>query len=305
MLHLQAVNGRRLEEGDVGHVLTDLDASPVWITSMHSGRFSDIFKCRLDRGLPLGFTTICSGHKPPSTKPMADLGCGADACDCLISFLHVVSHVPTGLGSGCCSITHKMHANSLSFHLVTGCWKTTVTWLNQSWFVTDSGVESLLPSMALFSVVGLFPWARPEALSAQQQTGAGVFNDAPSFLQPAFATPNGNHVDCDAGFMQTPVNNHTDPEPKPIDSDVIVDIRESLHRPGMLHNTNNLIDVLRYSMAFFPDDVAILKQLCNALRRAWSNNRLRDICFRELPAPHWETNPQQFDGQVQWGHRSK
>jgi len=202
----------------------------------------------------------------------------------LATDLIIFPAVPTGVGSGCASFKHKLHAIAHSLRLTSPSWSGVSSLLSATCTWTgDLGTESRL---CLFkgSLLDLFgQWPR-QADEDDEGEGDGIG----AVLPFAFEADEGVLEEGEvADFAFEPVEDEPEriapmmpQQAHPYD----IDGTGSIYIPGMLHIVSNITKDLKAALVGFDDHVSRLSAVCRLLSRKWTRRRFLASCMRSAEA---------------------
>ena len=210
----------------------------------------------------------------------------------IASDLLLTQGVPTALGSGRCSLRHKMAAVTHSCRLQLSSWKDSVRWINSTFCWTgDLGVESGV-SFFVDDARGLLgSW-----IEASDIGPAEVHADDP-----------GDDFDFQPEGYE--VHNAHDDSPPPLAPPMetrayMIDCRSSIYIPGLMHIVHNGTSDLESILPFWSSYVCQLKAVCKLISKRKYCDRLIETCFNSPPQNAYTGDLREFTHHVydgRWG----
>lgn len=226
--------------------------------------------------------------------------------------------VPAGVGSGCGSLRHKLHALLHSLRLEAPSWRaaiellnSTVTWTGD--LGTESGIVKHCESAR--NLVG--PWVVEDDMRADEHEVEFVFDDDPV----AFADRDQDRGVDEAGFDFEDLvavagapdgaseshgeNEQRDDGPVPeyprgLDP-YELNFTKSVYIPGMLHIVSNATNDLGKLMQWWSVYVMWLTQVCRLLSRKWLRKRFFATCLSSPDAAMHQETFKGFNAHVHTG----
>ena len=280
-----------------------MDSSPVghfeWL--MHG--FQSIKKSELAHAFYLA-NRIWQGHLAADDESAYLLE--------LRSLCSLEQQAPGALGSGRCSLRHKMHVVSHSARMVSSTWAAAAKRISNvfSWtgdLGTESGVSNFYDDMRSLHgawivqsdvrVVGgdreeeeEFGFQQVHELESEGSDGAGDF---------AFE-PCGDHNSDPA---DVPVEEAA-PAPTPRDADYIIDCRRSIYVAGLLHMVHNCTKDIGANLHYWEHYAERLIHVSRLLTRRHTKTRLLATCFSIDPQKQYSAEIRSFHCAVysgRWG----
>ena len=201
--------------------------------------------------------------------------------------LKLVAAVPTGVGSGCASMLHKLHAVCHSLRLTSQSWSSTATLLSSTCTWTgDLGTESgfCRHRGSMLALFGGWVQASDRRTAGLEPNGEFEFvQDARPFAE-ADAGGRQLEVDEDDEFQFGAPHEHVAEQqqqrdyPDPVD-DYEINCQASIFVAGVLHIVSNITKDLSVALEGFKEFVSELKEICRMLSRHWSRRRFVATCL--------------------------
>lgn len=201
--------------------------------------------------------------------------------------LRLHQSAPVAVGSGRCSMLHKLHAVAHSERLHSPSWLATVQLLNSTWsFVGDLGTESMFTQFRG---------------SLKELFGDWIAEDGnPEPPQPEPPEPEQDEFDF---VVHEGGAAHVPPQQPQLDP-WIVDLTRALFIPGVLHVAHTAVEDLATVLYQWGPFVEQLSSLTKLLSRTWSRQRLLNTCFVDEPERSSRDLYSGFDANVfegRWG----
>jgi hypothetical protein len=218
--------------------------------------------------------------------------------------LRWVQGIPTAVGSGRCSMLHKLHAAMHAERLRCPTWAATVKmWNSTCAVVGDLGTESLIPTFRGNAKDLFGPWIQA---SDESRLETKEVVERSALQAHAGLGPGG--LSGDLGFFDFVQEGDAVPKQQPQHGHAAepyaVDMSRCVYIAGVLHIVHKATEELAGVLVHWDTFIEELTHVTRLLSRQWTRSRLIATCFAEMPQRAFVDEYASFSGGVyvgRWG----